>query len=67
MKLPQPWPFEPLIHLDKSCDLGIPLEYERTNLCLDELKVMFFESSKHFLQMMSMIIWVQIKTMMSSM
>jgi hypothetical protein len=24
------------IYLDKSCDLGIPHEYERINICLDE-------------------------------
>jgi hypothetical protein len=26
----QPWVFKPLIHLDKSCDLIISCEYERT-------------------------------------
>jgi hypothetical protein len=36
MKWPQPWPFEPPFHLDKSCDLGTPLEYEKTDTCLDE-------------------------------
>ncbi len=28
--------FEPPIHLDILCDLGTPLEYEKTNICLNE-------------------------------
>jgi hypothetical protein len=36
MKWPQPWPFEPTIHLDKSCDLSTLLEYEKINICMDE-------------------------------
>jgi len=36
VKWPEPWPFEPPIHLDKSYDLGIPLEYEKTDTYLDE-------------------------------
>jgi hypothetical protein len=55
MKWLQPWTSEPLIHLDKSCDLGIIVKYERTDTCLMKLKVMFLKSSKHFLQMMHVI------------
>jgi hypothetical protein len=36
VKLLQPWPFEPLIHMDRSCDLGIPLEYERFGTYMNE-------------------------------
>jgi hypothetical protein len=36
VKWPLPWPFKSLIHLDKSCDPCIPLEYERTDICMDE-------------------------------
>jgi len=36
MKWHQPWPFELPIHLDKSCDPSIPLEYEKIDISVDE-------------------------------
>jgi len=37
MKWHQPWPFEPPFHLDKSCDTNILVEYERIDICMDEV------------------------------
>ncbi len=32
----QPWPYVPPIHLDKSCDPGIPPMFGKIGTCLDE-------------------------------
>jgi len=55
VKWPQFWPFEPQIHLNKSCDLSTPLEYERISTCLDGVYGYVLKSFKHLLQMVHMI------------